>query len=70
MTLSFYEQHQSIALQLKTYWGTGEGETKCCAKCCLKVYMTQFFLMKEHQTLERLGLIIFYISSSSRVTIV
>ena len=43
MTFSFYEEHQSIALQLKTYWGTGEGETKCCAKCCLKVYMTQFF---------------------------
>ena len=55
MTFSFYEQHQSIALQLKTYWGTGEGETKCCAKCCLKVYMTISFLMKEHQTLERLG---------------
>ena len=60
MTFSFYEQHQSIALQLKTYWGTGEGETNCCAKCCLKVYMRQFFsVMKEHQTPERLGLTIF-----------
>ena len=57
MTFSFYEQHQSIALQLKiNYTGTGEGETKYCAKCCLKMYMTQnLFVVKEHQTLERLG---------------
>ena len=35
--------HQSVALHLKTYCGTGEAETKCCVKCCLEVYMTQFF---------------------------
>ena len=55
MTFSFYEQHQSIALQLKTYRRTGEGETKCCAKCSLEVYMTHFVSYERTSNSRKIG---------------
>ena len=36
MTSSFYEQHQAIPLQLKTYWDAGEGRQKVVLNVVLK----------------------------------